>query len=171
MNELLELHNFNTRWNINFDDKDKLNSLKEKVNIVLQYNIDKNLLAFSLYRRKFNQLKGSVVIPNNDTKIIFKNKSEEENDIIKAVMNSKNEIELFNIIQIIFLMGYLSDSQKENLKKELEDVILASGYSNIVKLEKKDNVFLVLPVGEKFLDENIINKSISNLEKYKTAYD
>lgn len=169
MNKYLELHNFNIRWNINFTDKDKLNSLKEKINVILQKNIG-FFIEQNSFERKFLELKGSKIIPQKEFEWGKVRKEKNENKIIKALFECEDELELFKTIQILFILSPLGNYEKNKLKEELEVAIFSSGYSNIVKIEERNKTFLVLPVGEKFLDKNLINKSIKDISNYKTAY-
>ncbi|MGV1104079.1 hypothetical protein, partial [Clostridium perfringens] len=94
-----------------------------------------------------------------------------ESKVIKELLNSKTEIDFFRNLQVLFLSSYIGDSLKEELGYEINNIIKASGYSNIVFIKKEENKFLIYPVGEKVLDEGAVNKSIECLEKYKTAYE
>lgn len=166
-----ELEKFNTRWNIKINDEEKFSTLKNRVNVCLQ-----NILGQLIYSQDIEYelltVKGSEEIPRNTLSIatagILFGK---ESKVIKELLNSKTEIDFFRNLQVLFLSSYIGDSLKEELGYEINNIIKASGYSNIVFIKKEENKFLIYPVGEKVLDEGAVNKSIECLEKYKTAYE
>lgn len=166
-----ELEKFNTRWNIKINDEEKFSTLKNRVNVCLQ-----NILGQLIYSQDIEYelltVKGSAEIPRNTPSIVTAGiLFGKESNVIKELLNSKTEIDFFRNLQVLFLSSYIGDSLKEELGYEINNIIKASGYSNIVFIKKEENKFLIYPVGEKVLDEEIVNKTIEGLENYKTAYE
>ncbi len=173
----LELEKFNTRWNIKINDEEKLKILKGRVSLCIQDILGQLIYSKNL-ENEFTFAKGSLDIPKKDSPIsifnqnvIAKNLINQESKVIKILVDSKNEIDFFRNLQILFASNYLLDFQKKILSDELNIIIEASGYSNIVFIKIEEERFLVYPAGEKILDKSIINKSIKGLEEYKTAYE
>lgn len=166
-----ELEKFNTRWNIKINDEEKFSTLKNRVNVCLQ-NILRQLIYSQDIEYELLTVKGSAEIPRNTPSIVTAGiLFGKESNVIKELLNSKTEIDFFRNLQVLFLSSYIGDSLKEELGYEINNIIKASGYSNIVFIKKEENKFLIYPVGEKVLDEGAVNKSIECLEKYKTAYE
>lgn len=166
----LELEKFNTRWNIKITDDKKFSTLKNRVNVCLQ-----NILGQLIYSQDIEfellKVKGSAEIPRNKYSIATAGMLlGKESKVIKELLNSKTEIDFFRNLQVLFLSSYIEDRLKEELGYEINNIIKASGYSNIVFIKKEENKFLIYPVGEKVLDKEIVNKTIEGLENYKTAY-
>ena len=166
-----ELEKFNTRWNIKVTDKEKFNLFKSRINIIVQ-SVLKELVYSEEIENEFIIAKGSLMIPKNNIRIsdfsIFQVK---ESKIIKELLDCENEIDLFRGLQILFLSQYIKYPLKCKLKIKIDNIIEASGYSNIVIIKKEQYKFLIYPAGEKILDEDIVNNAIESLEEYKTAYE
>lgn len=166
-----ELEKFNNRWNIKINDEEKFIIFKSRINVAIQSVLDR-LIYLGKIEKEFLKVKGSLEIPRNTLLISHPEiPLGKESKVIKELLNSKTEIDLFRSLQILFSSSYIEESLKEKLRDEINNIIKGSGYSNIVFIKKEKNRFLVYPAGEKFLDKGAVNKAIDSLEEYKTAYE
>lgn len=170
----LELEKFNARWNIKINSQEKFNILKGRLNREIQSVLEEEIYSKDI-ENEFIFVNGSLTVPKKASPMSVisqglksTNLIEEESKVIRKLVDSKTEIDFFRNLQILFSSNYLGRVKKEILAINLNDIIRSSGYSNIVFIKKEADRFLVYPAGEKFLDEEIVNKTI---EGYKTAYE
>ena len=173
----LELEKFNARWNIKINSQEKFNILKGRLNREIQSVLEEEIYSKDI-ENEFIFVNGSLTVPKKASPMSVisqglksTNLIEEESKVIRKLVDSKTEIDFFRNLQILFSSNYLGRVKKEILAINLNDIIRSSGYSNIVFIKKEADRFLVYPAGEKFLDEEIVNKTIEGLEGYKTAYE
>lgn len=173
----LELEKFNARWNIKINSQEKFNILKGRLNREIQSVLEEEIYSKDI-ENEFIFVNGSLTVPKKASPMSVisqglksTNLIEEESKVIRKLVDSKTEIDFFRNLQILFSSNYLGRVKKEILAINLNDIIRSSGYSNIVFIKKDADRFLVYPAGEKFLDEEIVNKTIEGLEGYKTAYE
>ncbi|HBI6962756.1 MAG: hypothetical protein E6469_10515 [Clostridium perfringens] len=173
----LELEKFNARWNIKINSQEKFNILKGRLNREIQSVLEEEIYSKDI-ENEFIFVNGSLTVPKKASPMSVisqglksTNLIEEESKVIRKLVDSKTAIDFFRNLQILFSSNYLGRVKKEILAINLNDIIRSSGYSNIVFIKKEADRFLVYPAGEKFLDEEIVNKTIEGLEGYKTAYE
>lgn len=168
------LNSFYEKWNFINTDKEKFSKFKERVNAVLiDYLGDK--LSNEEVIREFRIINGTKYIINNSIGSMLKelvgNSIKDYKNIYEILMYEEDIKKYMFYIQAIFLIDSISLEDKKKLCDNLKKVIDISGFRNIVYLDKLNDEFKVLPVGEKFLDDNLMIESIKALEGYENAYN
>lgn len=169
MNKIELINQFNIRWSIEFDGKEKFKDLKNRINALLQSEF-MDLMFLEEIEKEFDELIGISSIPNK-MNLYGKLDFWGESKILRTLINSDKEISYFKNLQILFISDWIDGDIKENLKNKINNIIKISGYSNIVGIKKDDKYgYIVYPVGEKLLDENAINEVIECIDTSKTSY-
>lgn len=155
MNLYKEFNNINNRWGIEGDsDYDKFNRFKLNIQDCL-FGIDKYIHEISA--EKFCKLYGKKRWTHWDS-------VSHKNDVVKDKLNEENvHNKFFCLIEIIFLLGFVSLNKKIQLANEIKEIVDFSGLDLCVNV-KKDGRIILYKKGEELLDEKITDKILSFLE-------
>jgi hypothetical protein len=155
----IKIDNFNKRWKLMDDESLEdgfekfkirvLNILKDIDSYVGPANISTFCLALGI-QENYN----------------YDGFSHYSNIIINTLRDENNIVKFFRMIEIIFNLEFKNE-RKGKLLKEISilQVEKAFQYSNInARIEKIEDEIIILPAGEKLLDEEVINHVLSFLD-------
>jgi len=150
-----KIENFNRRWNLK-DDESLGESIIKFKNRVMNIFVNIDFILKSSSISQFCSVQG--LIENDYT----------NSNIFVALRDEKDLIKYLRMLEIIFSLDFKGDfemngtMQKKILFKKMQDIFK---FSNInARIEKINGEILILPAGEKQLDEEVVDQVLSFLD-------
>ncbi|MBC8489507.1 MAG: hypothetical protein H8D45_26110 [Bacteroidetes bacterium] len=156
-----KIENFNKRWNLVDDESAEENIIKFRNRVM---NIFKNIDSF-LTDSSISKFCSVLGIEEHLIEKLMGGFS--SYNVVNALTNEKDFVKYLRIIEIIFNLEFENDYVKSGAVKKkalflkMQDVF---NYSTInARIEQKGGEILILPAGEKLLDEEVIDQVLSFL--------
>lgn len=157
-----KMENFNKRWNIEDNESNEEKFTKFENRVMNNFEQIDSYISDSSISHFCNALGIKEIWTEGPFGNVY------GYNIINTLKHEKDFVKYFRTIEIIFSLDFKNKNEKKGERqKEILYLLMkkAFAYSNInARLEKIEDEIFVLPVGEKLLDEEIVDHVLSFLD-------